>query len=223
VSPGVGAAHASTVPSPFVLDDYVRFKDDPAGERFHVRGGKRAMVYIDTHDGLGFVAPMSALEKVKADETTKEEHTQPPGGAPVTPPAPAAAASAVVEKKKKEFKVGDLVCLKAGPAAENPCEVVAFISDGSTYRKAWIKSRLGTSRTVNTEQLELVLASSSIRSVEETPAPPAAAPPPPLKRQPSVRRFMKCEECGKRDGTVHEVCGGGWVVCESCRYSSEED
>jgi hypothetical protein len=57
----------------------------------------------------------------------------------------------------------------------------------------------------------------------ETEYTAAAAAPPPLKRQPSVRRFMKCEECHKRKPDVHEVCGGGWVVCNDCRFSSEED
>jgi hypothetical protein len=49
-----------------------------------------------------------------------------------------------------------------------------------------------------------------------------AAAIPPLKRQPSVHRFMKCEECHQRKPSVHEVCGGGWVVCDECRFSEED-
>jgi hypothetical protein len=308
VSPGVGAAHASTVPSPFVLDDYVRFKDDPAGERFHVRGGKRDMVYIDTNDGLGFVASAGDLEKVfveqpaaavkcisfgcpesaveydgeddvpplcrscaarnqlkknkKADETGKAEHTQPPGGVPVTPPAPAAAASALAPLPpplKRQPSVQEChergtsarACIPFASMVELPCKPhlesnhVCCLCAGDCVERSQCASRYtmaqgsfadgkvehiyycddcfnGDLESVHFSDRGLFTFDMSARVNDSSPAA-AAAPPPPLKRQPLVRRFMKCEECHKRKPDVHEVCGGGWVVCNDCRFSSEED
>jgi hypothetical protein len=210
VSPGVGAAHASTVPSPFVLNDYVRFKDDPAGERFHVRGGKRDMVYIDADDGLGFVASACRLEKVPIKAVEQREKIE-----------PHCACCGYLHVNQQLVLVDyqqrpQLVCRKCRQVCSHclrdfkrdlPC--VRLLGD----KGAWWHFECERCYDLDSP---------------DAPAPPPAAastapPPPPLKRQPSVRRFMKCEECHKRKPDVHEVCGGGWVVCNDCRFSSEED
>jgi hypothetical protein len=279
VSPGVGAAHASTVPSPFVLDDYVRFKDDPAGERYHVRGGKRGMVYIDTDDGLGFVASAGDLEKVPVEQHQQEKKEEVPNAVIPYP-----------------FVLGDRVRFKAGE--DDECYTVAggmrsesdkvyinadgklgFVASASDLEKVPVERKLKAEQAATVHRIRSAClariqtgsdqgacghwkiqhcreflantqqeasAASAVTDLEKVKAdetgkaeytqppggvpvtPPAhvaaaSAPPPPLKRQPSVRRFMKCEECHQRKPDVHEVCGGGWVVCESCRFSSEED
>jgi hypothetical protein len=226
-TPPLGSMDTGDVPPPFVLGDRVRF-DGGLHAAYTIVGGVRGdpgRVYIRADDDtLAFTGVVCCLDKVPV-ESAKEE---------------------------KEFAIGMRVSIHQDFASHGVAQgqegtIIARIDKG-WWQVRWAPGKykgFGSFRHTELRPLAAAVAAAAVsddhkdntevplnkRDVNLYPmrrqtefAAAAAAPPlPPLKRQPSVRRFMKCEECHQRKPDVHEVCGGGWVVCESCRFSSEED